>query len=114
VDGRDDGEVGGRGELAGVGSEIGIWASDGDACRRLGVSGLDVLKWSGSTSTGATEDGGKSRASLALSGLTCPALDLVRLATDRAEGKLATTSLFDPFDLKAVPHLLHFPFRTFF
>jgi hypothetical protein len=24
VDGRDDGEVGGRGELAGVGSEIGI------------------------------------------------------------------------------------------
>jgi hypothetical protein len=78
------------------------------------VSGLDVPKWSGSTSTGATEDGVISRASLALSGLTCPALDRVRLTADLAEGKLATTSLFDPFDLKAVPHMLHFPFRTFF
>jgi hypothetical protein len=77
------------------------------------VSGLDGLEWSSSTSTGTTEDGVKSRASLALSGLTCPALDRVRLAADRAEGKLATTSLFDPFDLKAVPHMLHFPFRTF-
>ena len=78
------------------------------------MSGLDALEWSSSASTGTTEDSVQSRASLAFSGLACPALDRVRRAADFAEGKLATTSLFDPFDLKAVPHMLHFPFRTFF
>jgi hypothetical protein len=114
TEGRVEGDVGGSGELAGVGSDIGICASCGEAWKRFGGCGFeglvgggvrDVSVGGGSSSAGATES--------VTSCISLFLLDRVRRATDLAEGKDATVVGFDPFVLKDVPQIVHFPLIPF-
>jgi hypothetical protein len=114
IEGRIEGEVGGSGELAGVGSEIGMCASCGEAWKRLGGCGLEGLVARGDTE--ASVGGGSKAAGATASVTSCISLSLldrVRRATDLAEGKDATVVGFDPFVLNAVPHIVHFPLIAF-
>jgi len=114
IEGRIEGDVGGSGELAGVGSEIGMCASCGEAWKRLGGCGFEGLVTRGAIE--ASVGGGSKAAGTSASVTSCISLSLldrVRRATDLAEGKDATVVGFDPFDLNAVPHIVHFPLIAF-